>query len=273
MKLSCRNQKNAVAVAAWWNKPLDNADWYKVNALSADEAEILIYDVIGWPFNDARDLVNTIGQISQGTIVVRINSPGGDVFDALSIFNALSADKSHKIITRIEALAASSASIIALAGAEVQAYKNTMYMIHEPWSCMCGDQHEMREVADILQKISANMVDIYADHSKVGKKEIRDMLQAETWFTAKEAKERGFIDTIVDGKVAQAKFDLSVFDNVPDDLIDDAGLTERDAEKALRDAGFSRSRAKAMLAGRRPATDDTREIKGSLEKLISTISQ
>jgi ATP-dependent Clp endopeptidase proteolytic subunit ClpP len=258
MNLKYRNPRNAEATARYWNKPIDKADWYKIEALSEDNTELMIYDVIGWPFNDAGEIIRALAGINTKTLTVRINSPGGDVFDAMAIFNALQSHKS-KVITRVESLAASAASFLALAGKEVQAYQNAMFMIHEPWVLAAGSQHDLREIADILEKISGNMVDIYAQNSNVGKKEIREMLKAETWFTAKEAKERGFIDTIIDGKAVKAQFDLSMYANAPDGFDAVAGRepTERDAEKALRDAGFSRNKAKAILA--RGLKPDARE--------------
>ena len=258
MNLKYRNPRNAEATARYWNKPIDKADWYKIEALSEDNTELMIYDVIGWPFNDAGEIIRALAGGTSKTVTVRINSPGGDVFDAMAIFNALQSHKS-KVITRVESLAASAASFLALAGKEVQAYQNAMFMIHEPWVLAAGSQHDLREIADILEKISGNMVDIYAQNSNVGKKEIREMLKAETWFTAKEAKERGFIDTIIDGKAVKAQFDLSMYANAPDGFDAVAGRepTERDAEKALRDAGFSRNKAKAILA--RGLKPDARE--------------
>jgi len=259
MKLAYRSEKNAEAVARYWGKSLDKPDWYRIEAKDDDNnAEIIIYDVVGWPYNDAFDLIRNLGTIKAKNISVRINSPGGDVFDGVAIFNALKEHPAH-VTTKIEGLAASIASIIALAGDEVQAHKNAMYMVHDPWVLAAGNQYDLREIADILEKISGNMVDIYSQNSNIGKKEIRDMLKAETWFTAKEAKERGFIDTIIDGKAVKAQFDLSMYANAPDGFDAVAGRepTERDAEKALRDAGFSRNKAKAILA--RGLKPDARE--------------
>jgi len=274
MKLSYRSIKNAEATARYWNKSLDKPDWYKIEALSDDEAEILIYDVIGWPFNDAAELVRSLAEMKQKTITVRINSPGGDVFDAVAIFNVLQSHKS-KIITRIESLAASSASFIALAGKEVQAYKNAMMMIHDPWVLAMGNQYDLREIAAILEKISGNMVDIYASESNVGKKEVKEMLKAETWMTAKEAKEKGFIDTIVDGKAVKAQFDLSMFENTPDDIRGEGReITEREKERALRDVGLSFKEAKAFLAGRRGGdSDEQRDVENLKDTVTSIISK
>ena len=249
MNLKYRNQRNAEATARYWNKPIDKADWYKIEALSEDNTELMIYDVIGWPFNDAGEIIRALAGVTSKTVTVRINSPGGDVFDAMAIFNALQAHKS-KVITRVESLAASAASFIALAGKEVQAYQNAMVMIHDPWVLAAGNQYDLREIADILEKISGNMVDIYSQNSNIGKKEIRDMLKAETWFTAKEAKEKGFIDTIIDGKAVKAQFDLSMFAHVPDGFTgnDHDEPIARKYEKALRDVGASKNEARAILA-------------------------
>lgn len=259
MVLSYRNARNAEATAKYWNKPLDRPDWYKIAAQSEDEAEIMIYDVIGWPFIDAKEFIRSLAEIKAKTITIRINSPGGDVFDTMAIFNALQSHSS-KIITRTESLAASAASFLAVAGKERQAYKNAMLMIHEPWVLAVGDQYDLRDIADVLEKISGNMVDVYTDNSDLGKCEIASMMKAETWMTAKEAKEKGFIDTILDGKAAKAQFDLSMFAHVPDGF--SAGVrrapTDRDLERVLRDAGLSRSEAKVLLAGRQqdPDADD-----------------
>jgi ATP-dependent Clp endopeptidase proteolytic subunit ClpP len=252
MKLAYRNERNARALAALYGKPLDKPDWYSMQAATDDGAEIVIYDYIGWPYNDPVDLVRSLGELGPQAVTVRINSPGGDVFDGMAIFNALRGHKG-RVTTRIEGVAASMASIIALAGKEVHAYANTFYMIHNPWACVAGDQDDLREVADVIEKMRNSMVDVYAQASGVGKKELRDMMKAETWLTAKEAKEKGFVDTVLDGKGAKAAFDLSVFANVPDGLggqREGRELTKREIERALRDAGASRSFAESVAAGR-----------------------
>lgn len=274
MKLNYRNQKNAEATAKFWNKPLDRPDWFKVQASAEDETEILIYDIIGWPFVEAAEFIRALAGITTGKILVRIKSPGGDVFDSVAIYNALKEHKA-KVTTRIEALAASAASFIAIAGKEVQAYSNAMMMIHEPYVLTAGNQYDLREVADILEKISGSMIDIYAANATPGKREIAQMMKDETWLTAKEAKEKGFIDTILEsGKGAKAQFDLSMFAHAPDDICaskEGRELTEREIERALRDAGASRSFAKATVSKLKPLRDV--EAKSALENLITKISR
>jgi len=277
MNLKYRNRKTAEAVARFWNKPLDKPDWFKVQAISDDETEIMIYDVIGWPFISADNFVRALADITAKTVTVRINSPGGDVFDGMAIFNALKNYQQGKVITRIEGIAASMASVIALAGKEVQAYANTMYMIHEPYAFTAGNQYSLRELADILEKMSGQMIDIYSSNASPGKREIAQMMKDEAWLTAKEAKEKGFIDTVIDGKGAKAQFDLSMFSNVPDGL--DGGreggeLTEREIERALRDAGASRSFAKSVAVGRSAGNEgdqrDVESLKSSIKAMITT---
>lgn len=272
MNLSYRNQKNAEAVSRFWGKPLDRPEWYKIEASANDQAEILVYDVIGWPYNDAGDLVRYVNSLGDKDILVRLNTPGGDVFDGMAIFNSL-ANHKGKVTIRIEALAASMGSVLAMAGKEIQAYSNTMMMIHDPWIYTAGNQYELREMADLLEKISGNMLDVYAGRSKIGKREMKEIMKAETWYTAKEAKEKGFIDTILEtGKAAKAQFDLTMYTNAPDGIcsIEGRDLTEREIERALRDAGASRSFAKAIVAERFKPLRDA-ELKAEAESLIQKI--
>lgn len=273
MKLAYRSEKNAEIMARYWGKSLDNPDWYKIEAKGDDEMEVILYDVIGWPFNDAFDLIRSLSSFSGGTITLRINSPGGDVFDGFAIYNALREHKA-RVVTVIEGMAASIASVIAMAGDEVKAHKNTMLMMHEPWTGMAGNQYELREVADILQKISGNILDVYADNSKIGKRDLKQMMKDETWFTAKEAKEKGLVDTVLDTGAAKAKFDLSVYANVPDGYdYEPPGKTEREKERALRDVGYSLREAKAILAGcRGGAQRDVEEVKESVNRIKSLLT-
>ena len=274
MKLAYRSEKNAEAVARYWGKSLEKPDWYRIEAKDEDDnAEIIIYDVVGWPYIDAFDLIRSLGTIKAKNISVRINSPGGDVFDGVAIFNALKEHPAH-VTTKIEGLAASIASIIALAGDEVQAHKNAMYMVHDPWVLAAGNQYDLREIADILGKIGGNMLDIYYDKSNIGKRELKQMMKDETWFTAAEAKDRGLIDTILDTGAAKAKFDLSIYANVPDELEDSdregATLSKQEIERALRDAGASRSFAKSIAArgSNGNSQRDVGGVKADIDKIL-----
>jgi len=275
MRLTYRNAKNAESAARYWGKSLDKPDWYSVKALADDEAEVMIYDVIGWPYNDANELVRAINAIKEKKIMVRINSPGGDVFDGTAIFNAL-ANHPAKVTTRVEGLAASMGSVLAMAGKEVQAYSNTMMMIHDPWVLAVGNHYDLREIADLLEKIGGNLLDIYVGKTKTGKKEMKQMMADVTWMTAKEAEEKGFVDTVLtSGKAMKAQFDLSMYANAPDGITaerEGKELDEREIERALRDAGASRSFAKSIVADRFKALRDA-GLNAEAQMLCRTIKK
>lgn len=248
MKLSYRTQANAQAIASIYNKPLDKPEWFKViAATNGEEAQILLFDYVGWPYNDPRDFIHALADM--GDVTVRINSPGGDVFDGAAIYNALTSHKGT-VTTRIEGMAASMASVIAMAGKKVQAYDNTLLMIHNSLTVAIGNQYELRDVADLLEKVDTTITDAYQKKTKMSKRDIADMMKATTWMTAKEAKDKGFIDMIVDGKSVKADFNLSIFANLPDEfrLEDNIEPDKRTIEKALRDVGFSQNKAKAFIA-------------------------
>jgi len=243
-----RNHKNAEATARFWGKSLERSERYAVEE-KEDNLDVYIYDIIGWPFNDVGELVQQLSASRASQITVRINSPGGDVFDGLALYNALQSHAAH-VTTRVEGLAASMASAVALAGDEVTAHKNAMMMIHEPWVLAAGNQHELREIADILSKISGNLLDIYYAKTGRDKRKLKQEMEDETWFTAEEARDRKLIDTVLDAPAAKAAFDLTMFAHAPEGYTPEGReLTEREIEHALRDAGASRSCAKQVVAG------------------------
>lgn len=282
MNLSYRNQISANAISRIWNKPLDKPDWYKVEALATgDGAEIIIYDVIGWPFNDAAELVRVVADFRGKPILARINSPGGDVVDAIAIYQAF---KEHgNVTTRVESLAASSASLLVLGGKDRQAYSSSTYMMHEPWMITVGNMYLHEEAGEILSQFSTKLVDLYAENSSVGKREVKQLMKGEdkrdgTWLTADLAKEKGFIKTILQsGKAAKASFDLSIFAGAPADVLNDikdpAIFTGFDVERILHDAKASKGFAKAAAAACRAAglfdrchADDDHESKIKADK-------
>ncbi len=275
--LSYRTKHNAKVIAAQWGKsPNDRADWYKIED-KADGAEILIYDVIGFPFVEAKQFIKDLNAIKAKQITVRLNSPGGDVFDGVAVYNAL---KNHpaKITTRIEGLAASIASVIALAGDEVHAYANTMYMIHDPWVMAVGNQEDLRSIADVLEKIGGQLADIYTGKTGLEADTIKEMMHTETWMTAQEGKGLGFVDKVLDGegKTAKAKYDLkNIYSNVPEDLSFEAQLktfTAREIERVLIEAGASRAYAKMVAArGCTGVIDDHRD--DDEDAIINTLLQ
>lgn len=229
----------------------------------ADESTIYIYDEISWFGISAQKFVEDLGAIKAKTIHLRINSPGGAVFDGTAIYNALQQHEA-KIITHIDGLAASISSVVALAGDEVRMGENAFFMVHEPWSLVIGMADDMRKEADLLDKVGGTIANVYQGKTGKSLQEILDYMAAETWFTAQEALEAGFIDKIEKDRDEKAQsslnlFDLSVFANVPDKLKNiRQAPSVRDIERILRDAGCSEKQAKVILAeGYR---DDQRDV-------------
>ena len=241
-----RSNKNASAIASFWGKDVKDKDWYSIKAADDDgRAEIKISAVIGWPFIDAETFLNDLSRIDASEITVKINSPGGDVFDGTAIYNAL-ADHKAKIITSVDSIAASMASVIALAGDERRIYKNANFMIHNAWSIVLGDYKELEKEAVVLKSISGQMAETYADVSGKPQAEIQKLMDDTTWFTGTQAVDFGFMTDAVTAGSASAKFDLSMFDHAPKG----GEPNKRDLERSLmQDAGLSRTQARKILQG------------------------
>lgn len=219
--------------------------WYKVIRNEAGPTRVDIYDEIGgsWLFGgvSASDFVAELAQIN-GDIEVHINSPGGDVFDGLAIYNSL-AQRPGNVVTVVDGLAASAASFIAQAGKVRTIAPGAMMMIHDASGACYGNASDMRELADLLDKVSDNLADIYADRTGrsagPGNGETwRAAMQREAWYTADEAVAAGLAHRVAerpeqDALAAAAAFDLSVFAHVPDRLRNSARPTSQDAGGAL----------------------------------------
>lgn len=219
----------------------------------ANENEIFLYDEIGFFGIQAEDFVRELNAMSADTIHLRINSPGGSVFDGQAMMTAI---RQHpaSVVAHVDGLAASMASGIAVASDEVRMAEGAFMMIHSPWSIVLGDSETMRHEADLLDKIGDQLANNYVKRSGQSKDEINALMAAETWFTADEAVEAGLADETDEVEAREAAFDLSVFSNVPDTLAARSNTpAPKDLERLLRDAGFSRSEAKAFVAEGRKA--------------------
>lgn len=223
-------------------------NWYKIEAKADESATVYIYDEIGYWGTTAKDFICEIDALEASSITLRVNSPGGDVFDGIAIYNAL---RNHPatVESQVDGLAASIASIIAMAGDTITIAKNAFFMVHNAWSMTAGNAEEMRKMADTLDKIDATMVKAYTDRTGQTQRSVRQMMADETWVSADDAVALGFADKITDEPGAKAAFDLSKFRNVPQGLSGEAPApTERDIEQLLRDAGVSRKAAMSAVA-------------------------
>jgi ATP-dependent protease ClpP protease subunit len=194
--------------------------WYQFKAQAGDDvAELQIDDFIGsWDDEffgttevTAKALVKQLSELpdSVKSILVHINSPGGDVFAAATIANALRAqiEKGRGVVTMVDGLAASAASVIMMAGQTVRVADNAIVMIHEPWSIAIGNSKEMRKTAETLDVIRDTIVAAYQWHSPLSEKELAALMEAETWMDADEAIANGFATEKVEGLKAAASID------------------------------------------------------------------
>lgn len=183
----------------------------------AKTGEVDIYSDIGfWGVTAAgfKAALKDMGAVDR--LVVNINSPGGDVFDGIAIYNEL-VGHSADVTVRVTGLAASAASVIAMAGDRIEMGANAFLMIHNAWTVAMGDHRDMRQTADVLEKINSKLVQTYAKRSGQDENEIRDMMDEETWLDSGDAIELGLADASFDDSEtdASASIDVSRFQNVP----------------------------------------------------------
>jgi len=189
------------------HKPENN--WYAMETTKDAEgnatasADVFIYDEIGGFGVSAQsfiDELDSLGEIEQ--INLRINSPGGSIIEGNVIYNVL---KRHgaKVVTHIDGIAASMASVIAMAGDEIRMAANAFLMIHNPWTVSVGDSDQLRKDADLMDKMKLNIVNAYGRSGYSGE-ELVQLMDAETWLTAEEALAAEFIDEIEGGIAAAA---------------------------------------------------------------------
>jgi ATP-dependent protease ClpP protease subunit len=177
--------------------------WYAIQQTADGEAEITLFDEIGFGGTSAKAFISDLKKLSGQRVHLRINSVGGSVVEGTAIYNAL---RRHKggLTVHVEALAASMASVVAMAGDEVAIADNALLMIHNPWSMSMGDADDLRKEADVLDKLKSTLVNAYKRKTGMDANEISDMMNEETWLGAEEAVALGFADYIEDGMEAAA---------------------------------------------------------------------
>jgi len=191
-------------------------NWYSMQALAApNAAEISIYDEIGMWGVTAKQFISDLKALGDvKDITVSINSPGGSVFDGLAIYNVLRASGAN-ITVKVMGIAASIASIIAMAGKKIVMPENSFMMIHNPLNVVKGNADDMREMADILDKVGSSLVATYVARTGKSEEEVKALMDAETLMTATEAKEFGFADEVIPAVEAKAAFEV---DRLPENV-------------------------------------------------------
>jgi ATP-dependent protease ClpP protease subunit len=239
----------------------------EVKAAAEGDASISIYDQIGLdPWSGEGVTAKRIGAAlrSMGSrdVTVNVNSPGGDFFEGVAIYNLLR-DYPGKVTVRVMGLAASAASVIAMAGDEILMGDGAFFMIHNAWAVAVGNRNDMREAADLLEPFDAAMAQVYAARTGMTEKQIAKMMDTETWLGSDQAVDMGFATGLMgSGEVAT----------------DTNARTEKRAlamvEAAMAKAGYSRTQRreafKALFDGKPGAAD---EVKPSADTEAAVTAQ
>ncbi|MGG3987688.1 head maturation protease, ClpP-related [Bacillus smithii] len=232
----------------------------KMSANDSNSADIFIYgDIVSYRWDESdtsassfKEDLDNLGDVS--TINLYINSPGGSVFEGIAIHNMLKRHKA-KVNVYIDALAASIASVIAMAGDTIYMPKNSMLMIHNPWTFTYGNAAELRKMADDLDRIGNSSKQTYLQKAgdKLTEEKLQEMLDAETWLSADEAFEYGLCDVVQEANqmAASINFDLlQKYKNVPENLLN---MAQNQPKNAVSDDEMAKRKriaeeAKANLA-------------------------
>jgi ATP-dependent protease ClpP protease subunit len=252
-------------LAAWAERP---------QAAESDNPNtISIYDVIGedwWTGGGftAQRAAAALRSIGKNDVIVNINSPGGDMFEGIAIYNLLR-EHPAKVTVNVMGLAASAASIIAMAGDEIRMGLGSFMMIHNAWGVVVGNRHDLANASTLFDSFDSALADIYEARTGAKRADIVKMMDAETFMSPTQAVDAGFADAVDTG--------ISV-EPAPSNSNNKALMARRQTEAALARAGFSRSDRTQMLAalgGQRDATSptaarDAGELAG-LQALIQTL--
>ncbi len=213
-------------------------EWFRVNAKKGKAAEVLIYDEIGAGFFGggvaAADLIKQLQGLKMepgDELTVRINSPGGNMFEGFAIHNYLRSSKA-KVVVRIDGVAASAASMIAMAGDRIEMPENAMLFIHNPWMWVAGDAATMRKAAEDLDQMRDSAATSYLRKAgdKLSRPDLIAMLDAETWLSAEDSVKYGLADAVDEPvrAAALAKFDFAQYGlPVPKQLANAKGADDR----------------------------------------------
>jgi ATP-dependent Clp endopeptidase proteolytic subunit ClpP len=167
--------------------------WYHIENKSQAETEVTIYDEIGFWGVTAADFIKDFSAIKASTVTLRVNSPGGDVYDGIAIYNAI-ARHPATVTAFVDGIAASAASFLLMAADEVVMSPHSQMMIHEASGLVMGNAEDMHQMAEVLDKVSDNIAGIYAEKAGGTTEEWRGRMKAETWLSDSESVALGLAD-------------------------------------------------------------------------------
>lgn len=225
--------------------------WEFKNAAN-NTGELYIYgDIVSYQWDDSdttaqsfKDNLKALGDIK--TLNVYINSPGGSVFQGQAIHSILKRHEA-RVNVHVDGVAASIASVIAMAGDSVYMPKNAMMMIHNPWSIAMGNAQDFRKMADDLDKIKESLIEAYLSKTgdSMNREQLMEIMDAETWLTAQECLDYGLCDEITEAKEIAASANAELFNrfkNVPESLKnafkqpESAAICEEERQKMISES-------------------------------------
>lgn len=244
----------------------------QVRAATDEDASISIYDAIGETWDGSgvtvKRIQSALRSIGARDVTVNVNSPGGNFFEGVAIYNALREHKA-KVTVKVLGLAASAASLIAMAGDEILMGQGAFLMIHNAWAVAIGNRHDLIEAAERLAPFDDAMAQVYAARTGMTPKQAAAMMDKETWIGAEDAVEDGFATGLLDGAATIQAPQAS---------------TERRAmaqvEAAMARAGYSRSSRrdtfKALFSGKPSAAETATpgagtDVAALLKNTLSTL--
>ncbi|OKL45015.1 head maturation protease, ClpP-related [Pseudovibrio exalbescens] len=258
------------AVLQRWNPDL------QASSEETDGNVISILDPIGdnWLSEavTAKGVARRLEGLGDNDVVVTINSPGGDFFEGLAIYNLLREHKA-KVTVKVLGLAASAASIIAMAADEIQVGRAAFLMIHNTWVCACGDRHAFADVAEWLEAFDKSAVSIYAARTGIKAADLHAMLDKETWISGEKAVQQGFADTLLSSDEVDSKAEIAAQSL-------SANAAQKQLDVLLARLGIPRSNRRTLCAALKgsksgaassgmPGAADMAGVQGILAKLQS----
>jgi ATP-dependent Clp protease, protease subunit len=214
-----------------------------IRALSMDDATITMFEMIGddyWSGGGvtAKKVASQLRAIGDRPVTVQINSPGGDMFEGIAIYNVLR-EHPQPITVQVMGMAASAASVIAMAGDDIQVGASSFLMIHNCWVLAMGNRNDMRELADWLEPFDSAMVGLYAQRTGRDAKEIASWMDKETYMSGTQAVERGFADDLLPADAMKTDENAKASDRQVNEL--------RSLELTLVQAGATRTEARERI--------------------------
>lgn len=241
-KIDVRSYVSPMALSRW------DAGIRASEEKDSDERTIGIYDVIGedwWTGGGftAKRMSAALRSLGRGPVTVAINSPGGDMFEGIAMYSMLR-EHPGEVTIKVMGLAASSASIIAMAGDAVKIARPAFLMIHNCWLGVAGNRHDLREIADQIEPFDAAMADVYAARTGEDPKVMAKLMDRETWIGGSAAVEQHFADALLDSDQVKKGEDAT------------STAAVRRLESALRASGMSKNEAMRLISDFKSSVGD-----------------